>query len=195
MPGLVKIGRSEFPIEQRLRQLDSTSIPLPFECFYAAEIENAAEVEKSLHTAFGDHRIRASREFFRISPDKPVVILKLLEKKNVTPSIDIVESASDQEALDAERRRRSNFSFESVGIRPGTVLVSVFDEQETCVVKDKRWIVFRGEEDSLSSAALKIAHEKGFAWKAVQGPAYSKWEGSTLAELREAAEDASSEAG
>ena len=195
MPGLIKIGRSEMPIEQRLKQLDTTATPLPFECFCAVEVENANEVERSLHAAFADHRIRMSREFFRLSPDKPLAILKLLERRNVTPPADVVESLADQAALDAERRRRSSFSFDAIGILPGAILTSVFDDAITCTVKDRRWVTFRGEEHSLSSAALIIAHEKGFTWKAIQGPAYWIYEGSSLVELREAAEDDSPEAG
>ena len=50
MPGLVKIGRTDgIGMESRLRQLDTTCVPLPFECFYAVEVEDAQKVEKALH--------------------------------------------------------------------------------------------------------------------------------------------------
>src|SRR5262249_18080395 len=73
MPGLVKIGRTSdgVGVETRLRQLDTTCLPLPFECFYAVEVEDAQKVERALHDAFDDHRIRSNREFFRLSPDRP----------------------------------------------------------------------------------------------------------------------------
>ena len=35
MEGLVKIGRTSTGVEQRIRELDNTSVPLPFQCFYA----------------------------------------------------------------------------------------------------------------------------------------------------------------
>jgi hypothetical protein len=77
------------------------------------------------------------------------------------------------------------FTFPIVGLGPGTVLQSVFDDTITCTVKGDRWVEFRGQEHSLSSSALEIAHEKGLGWSAVAGPDYWKYEGKTLSELRE----------
>lgn len=42
MPGLVKIGRTSSNLEDRIRQLDTTGVPLPFRCFYAAEVKDGA---------------------------------------------------------------------------------------------------------------------------------------------------------
>ena len=55
----------------------------------------------------------------------------------------------------------------------------------TCVVKGERWVEFRGEEQSLSSAALTIAHEKGRQWSTIAGPDYWNFDGKTLSEIRE----------
>ena len=52
MPDYVKIGRTT-NLEQRIRSLDVTSVPLPFECFYACTVRDANFVERSLHDAFG----------------------------------------------------------------------------------------------------------------------------------------------
>lgn len=186
MPGLVKIGRTnDDSVETRMRQLDSTGTPLPFECFYASEVEDAGRVERAIHTAFGDQRVRPNREFFRLSPDKPKAIFQLLELRNVTPRIDVVAEPGDQEALDQAKTRAPNFRFSMVGIKPGTELQSVFDETITCTVKDDRKVVFRGEEQSLSGAALLVAQEKGYAWRQIAGPNYWKYNGRTLTELRD----------
>lgn len=189
MPGLIKIGRTYGDtVEVRMRQLDSTGVPLPFECFYAAEVESAAKVERAIHEAFEDQRVRRNREFFRLSPDKPRAVIRLLEIRDVTPSVDVVSEPGDQEALNQARKRRSVFRFSMVGIKPGAMLQSVFDESITCSVKDDRWITFRGAEDSLSNSASVIAKEKGINWQSIAGPAYWKFEGRTLAEMREEAE-------
>jgi hypothetical protein len=186
MPGMIKIGKtSGESVEGRMRTLDSTGVPLPFECFYAAEVSDAARVERAMHEAFEDHRVRRNREFFRLSPDKPKAVIKLLEIRDVTPKSDVVSEPGDQEALDQARKRRSNFRFGMVGLKPGTELTSVFDDTITCVVKDDRWVMFRGQEESLSSSALTIAREKGYNWSAVAGPEYWKYEGRTLSEMRE----------
>jgi hypothetical protein len=148
-------------------------------------VVDSARVETAIHEAFEDHRVRRNREFFRLSPDKPKAIIKLLEISDVTPKIDVVSEPGDQEALNQARSRKSNFRFSMVGLTPGMELQSVFDEGITCIVKDDRWILFRGQEESLSNSALTIAKEKGYNWPSVAGPAYWKHEGKTLAELRE----------
>ena len=55
MPGYVKVGKTD-SIERRLRDLDWTNLPLPFECFYAAKVADASFVESQLHEAFGGWR-------------------------------------------------------------------------------------------------------------------------------------------
>lgn len=193
MPGIIKIGRTADPIENRIRTLDNTSVPLPFECFYAAEVPDSVGLERALLQAFEDHRVRSSREFFRLSPDKPKVIIQLLAIREVTPRRDVISEAGDQIALDQARIRRSNFRFSMIGIRPGSILVSVFNEKMTCIVKGDRSIIFREEETSLSKSALIIAREIGYEWTAVSGPTCWKFDGKTLDELREEAANVSDE--
>src|ERR1700692_3197768 len=185
MLGLIKIGRTTDTIESRMRQLDTSGVPLPFECFHAAEVSDAGRVERALHEAFEDHRVRRNREFFELSPDKPKVIIKLMELREVTPRSDILTEPGDQEALDQARRRRSRFRFSAVGIPVTAELHSTFDDAVTCVVRDDTSITFRGEDHSLSSAAMIVARENGYHWSSIAGPAYWKYDGKTLSELRE----------
>lgn len=50
MPGIVKIGMTTDSIESRIGQLNAHSgVPLPFECFFAAEVDSCSRVEKILH--------------------------------------------------------------------------------------------------------------------------------------------------
>jgi hypothetical protein len=173
MPDLVKIGWTEGPIEDRVRQLSSVpGVPVPFEVFFAAEVENAVGWERALHEAFDDRRVNPRREFFRLSPDKPLAILKMADIRNVTPTHDIADSKEELEALDRERRREINFSFVGLPIPKGAALQSVFDETIECEVVSDRDVQFRGEITSLSRSALTIAHEKGHAWKFIRGPQY-----------------------
>lgn len=185
MPGLIKIGRTSENIENRMRQLDTSGVPLPFECFYAAEVADPATVEHALHEASEDHRVRRNREFFELSPDKPKVIIKLMQLREVTPHTDIVSEPGDQEALNQARRRRSRFHFSSIGIPIGAELQSAFDDAVTCTVSDDTSVIFRGTEHSLSGAALIVARENGYDWPSIAGPVYWKYQGRTLSELRE----------
>ena len=61
----VKIGRTT-NLERRLRSLDNTSVPLPFRCVFAVEVDDENEVERLLHQAFADNRTRTTREFFQL---------------------------------------------------------------------------------------------------------------------------------
>ena len=179
MPGYVKIGQTT-NLEQRIRDLDTTSVPLPFECFYACTVKDAAFVERQLHDAFLDHRVRSSREFFEISPQRAVAALKLVEIENVTPMRDIVETQEDQKALNQARTRRAAFNFKMVEIPVGAELVFSRDETKKAKVIDNRSIEFQGESTSLSSAAQKILGcDYGIA-----GPDYWMYEGETLDERR-----------
>ena len=67
MPGYVKIWKTTTSLEQRIRELSaSTSIPLPFTCFYACIVGDCDFVEKQLHNAFWDNRINPRREFLHV---------------------------------------------------------------------------------------------------------------------------------
>ena len=70
MPGLIKIGRTNDDLATRIRGLNNTSVPLPFELYYACEVKDFAFVETQLHEAFGDHRVSKNREFFRLAPER-----------------------------------------------------------------------------------------------------------------------------
>jgi len=179
MPGYVKIGQTS-NLEKRIRSLDNTSSPLPFECFYACTVENVNEVEKRIHDAFEDHRTRSSREFFEIAPERVVSILKLVEIKQVTPGRDYVETKEDQTALEKARKIRSRFNFKMVDISPQTILNFTRDENITCTVVDNKKVDFNGKTTSLSDAAQKALN---VTWP-VQGPLYWKFEGETLDERR-----------
>ena len=78
MPNYVKIGKTVQRVEERMRSLDSTRVSLPFECFFAARVEDIDFVERQLHDAFGDQRVRKNREFFETDPARVAVQLSSL---------------------------------------------------------------------------------------------------------------------
>ncbi|MXY80261.1 MAG: GIY-YIG nuclease family protein, partial [Chloroflexi bacterium] len=84
MPGLVKIGHTD-DIARRLRDLDKTNIPLPFECVVAVEVKDEKQTEQLLHDVFSDHRVRQSREFFEVSADRVRAAFRLTGGSDVTP--------------------------------------------------------------------------------------------------------------
>ena len=124
MPETIKIGITE-NLEQRMKQLDNTSVALPFECYYAVEVPDASVIEKKMHQGLDDCRIRNNREFFRITPEQAKSILEIAEVmggKDVTPREDVVETSQDLEALQKARTIRQRFNFQMLDIEQGTVL-------------------------------------------------------------------------
>ena len=183
MPGYTKLGRTS-NLEKRIRNLDNTAVPLPFECFYAARVNDAAFVERQLHDAFDDHRVRSNREFFQIDPERLASALRIAEIEDVTPRDDVVESEEDLKALDKARKRRSVFNFDMVQVPVGAELTFARDPSISCRVIDARRIEFEAEVTSLSAAASTVLARMGNSWGAVQGPLYWEYEGETLAERR-----------
>jgi len=90
MPGLVKVGKTTSDLLSRIRALDTTGIPLPFECFFAAEVADCHLAEKLIHDAFDDHRVRKNREFFEIAPERIASALKLAAVREITPTGPVV---------------------------------------------------------------------------------------------------------
>lgn len=185
IPDLVKIGRTT-NLEERVRSLSSHSgIPVPFEVYYACVVSDSIKTEKHLHDGFGDHRVNPKREFFRINPERVLSILKLVEIENVTPVSDYVEDQEEQQSLNKERSRRSNFTFSSVNIPIGSVLHFVRDESIVAKVLDDKNVEFEGEVTSLSQSSVTILG-RDFGWNSpkVQGPRYWVYENETLSERR-----------
>ena len=46
MPNMVKIGKTTRDVELRLGELNSTGVPLPFECEYVAKVKDVDKTEK-----------------------------------------------------------------------------------------------------------------------------------------------------
>jgi len=66
MPGLVKVGRTGQSVSKRLGELNSTGVPMPFVCHYAAHVKDMAAVELQMHKLLAQHRVSAKREFFKV---------------------------------------------------------------------------------------------------------------------------------
>lgn len=189
IPGYVKLGQTTTSVEQRMKELDTTSIPLPFECFYAARVRNVDFVEQRLHDAFDDRRVRPRREFFKIDPERIRSALELVAMEDATPRGDVVQDSEDQIALNEARRGRAGFNFEMVEIPVGAVLTFTKDPAITCTVVGPGKVLFEGEETSLSTAALKVVRRLGYNWPTIAGPTYWEFEGETLAGRRQRMEE------
>ena len=190
----VKVGKTT-NLDQRLRALDNTSVPLPFRCLYAVEVDDETQVERLVHQVFADHRTRSTREFFEIDPQRVIAALKLTGGRNVTPKDDIAEDDEAVEALTkATRKQRKTYRFSDAGVNVDDTLYYSNDETITAQVVSDRKILFEGAETSLSKSALTLLHRDGYTWRTVNGWQYWMFENETIAErlerfLAQAAQD------
>jgi hypothetical protein len=193
MPGLVKVGLSTDSVESRISSLNTTGVPLPFECHFAAEIPEAVNLdrlEKILHKLFAEHRINPKREFFKVEPEKVVLALSIGGFKEITPGkvgIDLVEAQAMEKA---KEQRRSRINLAALGINPGANLVLSRDENVIAtVLADGKKVSYKGEELSLSAAALKALQAMGYKSTSVSGSDYWMFEEELLSERRARFED------
>ena len=149
----VKVGRT-IDLEQRLKQLDNTSVPLPFRCVFAVEVDDEVAVERLVHQAFADVRVRTTREFFEIDAQRVIAALKLTNGIDVTPKADIAEDAESIAALERTVGKRKTYSFSDAQVDIGDTLTYSKDENITAVVVADRKIEFEGETVSVSKQAL-----------------------------------------
>jgi hypothetical protein len=184
MPGLVKIGMTNDNVESRITQLSTHSgVPLPFECYFAAEVNDCAKLEKTLHQLFSENRINPKREFFRIDPEKVVLAISIGDFKEITPGFVEIDE-QEQKALEKAKARRPPIKLEALGIKPGDVLTFSRDETLTATVVDGGKVNFEGEVHSLSSAALRALHRLGYSTPTANGSQYWMFDGELLNERR-----------
>jgi hypothetical protein len=188
MPGYIKIGITERPVTDRVLELDNTSVPIPFQCYYAARVSDHKKVERALHTAFGDSRIRNSREFFSVDPFRVKAVLELMAEEDVTPREEVFESKDAAEALQKAISRGRRFSFSSAGIPIGAQLVFSKSNNLICEVISDTSVKFNDQDLSLSKSALEALHQLGYKWTSVAGTEYWLYNGETLDSIRRAKE-------
>lgn len=183
MPGLIKIGRTTTSVKQRMSELNAPAgIPLPFTCYYAARVEDCVKVERKLHEAFGDHRVRERREFFWLSPHRAQAALELAALEDVTPREEIIDEYPEdaEKGLIRETNRRVLPTFPQYEIPMGSVLRLTKDSKVTAIVDGERTVRFNDESVSLSNAALQALRNLGYNWKAAHGAAYWEFDGETI---------------
>jgi hypothetical protein len=183
IPNMIKIGiTSGDDVKNRMAQIYTTGVPLPFECVYAAKVSNHDKVEKALHVAFGPDRVNPKREFFEIEPAQAIAIIKLMEIKDLTPKVANEKEEVDEVDIDAgkaySRKKRLRFSFSEMGIPIGTEFVSV-TSGETARVESDCTIIFRGNEVSLTAATREILE---YDYSVAPGP-YWTFNGKKLRDI------------
>jgi hypothetical protein len=114
MPGFLKIGRTK-DLAARIAGLsNTTSVPFPFTCAYAAKVQDAEFVEQQLHIIFAQHRASPRREFFTAPLDSAIAAIRLVSVAPVSASV------AESKSID----RVSEKAYASVSDAPETNVIS-----------------------------------------------------------------------
>jgi hypothetical protein len=183
MPGIIKIGyTTEGRLNQRIKELFSTGVPLAFECYYACLVENGFETEQIIHKLFQEDRINPKREFFTSDPEKVKLALSLLKPQEITPKEN--EYLSTEEINDIQKinkRKNSKFTFSAVDIEIGSQLYFSRDNNINCTVASDNTVIYEGEEITLTEAARNTGL---IPYYELQGPRFWMFENETLVNRR-----------
>ncbi|WP_051522954.1 GIY-YIG nuclease family protein [Prevotella sp. P6B4] len=87
----IKIGYTT-NIDDRLKELYNTSVPLPFSVYALLETKKYKQAEKMLHSAFKASRIGKDREFFMLNPEEALGQMKI-----VAEGLDAIVKVFDDE--------------------------------------------------------------------------------------------------
>ena len=190
MPDYIKIGRAN-NLKERLRKLNTTGVPLPFEVYCARKIQgNIASIEKRIHFIFDDYRRNQKREFFTVDPDKARELLKMIPGEECLDLEIEVSDEIDRKIIEESKNKKKNFNFKAVGIPIDAELTfSKNPNQKVTVKSEKNIVELKGEKMSISTAALELLKKYGFDWKSAQGAAFFIYEGETLKDRRERLEN------
>lgn len=187
MPGLVKIGMTtREDIDDRMRELYSTGVPVPFECQFACRVKktDCARIEKALHTAFAPQRINANREFFRLQVEQAKAILELFHHEDVTEEVtdEIQNDLTDDDKAAAQKakNRRPSLNFFEMGMQKGDVLVWKEDPSISVVIETERKVIYEGEGTSISALSAKL---KGYNVKHIAPGQYWLYNDRLLSDI------------
>jgi hypothetical protein len=153
-------------------------VPLPFEVYYAASVDDAKKEEHWLHSIFADRRARDNREFFKMNPEHAALALKRVAIEEI-----IIDSGLTPEQIkevDAVKARRSRFHFAHYGIPVGSKITFTRDHNIVAEVVEKDKIKIGGKTDSLSNFAMTLLGYK----RKPQGTLYFEFEDEILDDRR-----------
>ena len=199
----VKIGKT-INLKERLKNLDNTSVPLPFKKYATLQTAKYEVAEKHVHhfiEMFTNLRIRDKREFFNVKPEQALkifcevaellddaVVAKYDEKGTPTIVYPCVPE-KPQDEPDVKLPARKPFDYSMVGLKDGDTII--FDPLKLEVsVKGKNKVEYKGKEYSLTGFCKEyLPKDMRNKSEAYQGPKYFSYQGETLWKLRLRNED------
>jgi hypothetical protein len=99
MPGILKVGMTERTPEERIKELYTTGVALPFKVEFAKKVKDPKRKEATLHTLLEQYtdRINPRREFFRVSPEEVMKFFDLMDGEMLTDKQEEEDNKDDEE--------------------------------------------------------------------------------------------------
>lgn len=202
MPDYIKIGfTAADDVETRMKQLDTTGLPLPFRLHACIEVENAQQLEKLAHDVFATQRARTNREFFLMEAETAVRYLRAVSLNDSSARW----IASEQRMIDETGQKLSetqvvkpklpSFTFSSANVPLGAEVKFVRDGSYIAKVVSDTEVEFEGVIMKLSPLTRLIFERLGTANSsgAYAGPQYFSYEEEILSERRRMASSSNDE--
>ena len=195
--GWVKIGNTSRSVEERVNELDTTPVPLPFEVFASMRTKKYKEVERLIHKTIdrlSDFRVRPNREFFKIDPFKALDIFKdiasVIDDAVIEENRDVIDGMLDEEpACSNGRHKKSRFKFSMCDIQVGEFVTFDPTGIQVKVVSDDS-VEFEGGVYKLSPfVRIFMPEDRRTPSEAYQGAKYFSYKGKVLDDIRRANEN------
>ncbi len=161
-PDLVKIGvtkgSTSKDVEKRRKELShGENMPQPFEAKFAICVNNYNKIEPMIHNALGKLRHNSHREFFKLSVEEAICLLRTYtlsgDAEEIT--IDNIMLSKDKKVIQKVRKQRSKITFKKLGLPKGTILTFVSNPKYTVkTYNDSRIVAMPdGTTNTISKAA------------------------------------------
>jgi S-DNA-T family DNA segregation ATPase FtsK/SpoIIIE len=117
MPGLVKIGRTDRSVSERVNELSShTGVPTGFAVVKHWAVTNSVEAERIIHERLSDYRVADNREFFK------------MEAEDATDIIESILGTAKPERQDFEREDELVARAIPIVVKQGTARPRMLEE-------------------------------------------------------------------
>lgn len=122
MPGLIKIGMTANDARRRVKELQSTGVPTPFDLELNVAVENGVHSEQAAHRALSRYRVGKKREFFAVNVANaikeilPVIGHYEIEYANPEHKVAAIERALRKKETDSilNRLKRAKFAHQKM---------------------------------------------------------------------------------
>ena len=185
MPDLIKIGRTDTTIEQRVKELSSPAgVPTKFVCYCCCVVKDNKDIERRLHDGLGGRRANLRREFFEMLPEQAQTLLIGYASKVLISDGHKVTASRKKQSPVKDGPKKGHLTFPMLGIKKKSKLTFFNDETKIAIVTGDSEIEFNGVKGTMTHHAKKILKKDS-----LQGSRHWKYKGEILTDMREKIEN------